>query len=188
VPNRTCTVPGCDKPYRSKGYCQAHYARWRLHGDPNAGGPLRMRRRGEVCSVVGCGYAVRSRGLCRIHYGRLQATGRLTVVSDEGRFWRKVVEGQVPEVDPTLGPCWLWTGAAGNGYGTFYLDRTWAPAHRVAYEWLRVEIPPGLHLDHLCRVTRCVNPWHTEPVTPGVNTLRARAFHPRHACPSCHCA
>lgn len=33
-------------------------------------------------------------------------------------------------------------------------------------------IPQGLHLDHLCRNTRCVNPDHLEPVTPKVNNSR----------------
>lgn len=184
VPNRTCTVPECGKPHRSKGYCEAHYSRWRMHGDPLAGGPLRMRRLGLVCEVPGCGYAVRSRGLCRVHYGRVQATGRLTVVTDEDRFWAKVVEGPAPVVDPSLGPCWLWTGAAGNGYGTFYLAGRYVAAHRTAYEWLRVEIPAGLLLDHLCRVPRCVNPWHLEPVTQAVNMLRAVPFLV-HTCACC---
>ncbi len=33
-------------------------------------------------------------------------------------------------------------------------------------------IPPGLLLDHLCRVTCCVNPDHLEPVTCKVNLNR----------------
>jgi hypothetical protein len=33
-PVETCTVEGCDAPYKSRGYCATHY--WRLwrHGDP----------------------------------------------------------------------------------------------------------------------------------------------------------
>lgn len=33
-------------------------------------------------------------------------------------------------------------------------------------------IPEGLHLDHLCRVRRCVNPAHLEPVTQAENNYR----------------
>ncbi|MDB5531588.1 MAG: hypothetical protein JWR51_4691 [Devosia sp.] len=32
-----CTVDGCGKPARGRGLCQAHYQRWRAHGDPLAG-------------------------------------------------------------------------------------------------------------------------------------------------------
>jgi hypothetical protein len=29
-----CTLDNCDKPYRAKGYCQMHYRRFRMYGDP----------------------------------------------------------------------------------------------------------------------------------------------------------
>jgi len=32
--DRTCTIGDCDREYAAKGYCQAHYHRWRRHGDP----------------------------------------------------------------------------------------------------------------------------------------------------------
>lgn len=31
-----CSVEGCDKPRRSKGFCRAHYQRLQRHGDPLA--------------------------------------------------------------------------------------------------------------------------------------------------------
>lgn len=30
----TCSIPGCDKPAKTRGWCYAHYANWRRHGDP----------------------------------------------------------------------------------------------------------------------------------------------------------
>ena len=33
-----CAVEGCDKPVRSKGWCNSHYLRWYNHGDPTKGG------------------------------------------------------------------------------------------------------------------------------------------------------
>jgi segregation and condensation protein B len=38
-------------------------------------------------------------------------------------------------------------------------------AHRQSYRLIVGKIPVGLELDHLCRVPRCVNPYHLEPVT-----------------------
>lgn len=48
-----------------------------------------------------------------------------------------------------------------------------AYAHRVAYELYVGPIPPGLVVDHLCRVTWCCNPAHLEAVTQGENIRRA---------------
>lgn len=33
-----CSVPGCDRTSRKRGWCQPHYLRWWRHGDPLAGG------------------------------------------------------------------------------------------------------------------------------------------------------
>lgn len=94
------------------------------------------------------------------------------------RFWLKVDKaGPVPEHNPSLGPCWLWTAAAdSNGYGTFKVGVKMVGAHRVAYELLVGPIPDGFHIDHLCRVRACVNPAHLEPVTSRENTLRGVGF------------
>lgn len=78
------------------------------------------------------------------------------------------------EVD-TAG-CWLWTGSiSSTGYGTHTYSgpsRRTVLAHRMVYELHRGTIPVGHDLDHLCRVTRCVNPSHLEPVTPAENCHR----------------
>lgn len=75
-------------------------------------------------------------------------------------FWGKIVKGY---------ECWYWIGARDrNGYGVFGQLK----AHRYAYTLLVGEIPQGLGLDHLCRVRRCVNPKHLEPVTQAENNRR----------------
>lgn len=81
---------------------------------------------------------------------------------DDERFWAKVQGGSVEE-------CWLWTGAKSRDYGQY----AGVPAHRVAYEMLRAEVPDGLVMDHVCCNPPCVNPWHLEPVTYSTNTTRS---------------
>ena len=90
--------------------------------------------------------------------------------------------------DPRSG-CWNWKkrvqkGAYDSGYGVFSLKceidgfnwfRT-MPAHRVVYLVLRGQIPKALHLDHLCRNPRCVNPDHLEPVTAQENVRRGLSY------------
>lgn len=98
------------------------------------------------------------------------------------RFWAKVDKTDT---------CWLWRAAAkSEGYGSFRVGQRATPAHRWAYEQARGPIPPGLDLDHLCRVPRCVNPDHLEPVTRQINILRGQGFAARNAvvthCPRGH--
>lgn len=87
--------------------------------------------------------------------------GRL---SDEERF--------LPKVEKTA-TCWLWTGSLfRSGYGAFRYGGQMRVAHRFAYGLLVGPVPEGLQLDHLCRVRRCVNPAHLEPVSQQVNMAR----------------
>lgn len=74
-------------------------------------------------------------------------------------------------------PCWIWSGALHGSneryrYGCIRRGKRLYPAHRFIYEQLRGPIPAGLVLDHLCRVTQCVNPDHVEPVTQRENMRR----------------
>jgi hypothetical protein len=103
------------------------------------------------------------------------------------RFWRHV------EPEPNTG-CWLWVGGlTGGGYGALGVGGAHeglVRAHRFAFMEFRGSIPAGLELDHLCRVRRCVNPWHLEAVTRSQNFLRGE--HPtavnvrRGQCPQGH--
>lgn len=87
----------------------------------------------------------------------------------ERRFWEKVA----PE--PNSG-CWLWLGGLNDsGYGRMTIGRNKNfRAHRWAYLFYVGSIPPGLELDHKCRVRSCVNPAHLEPVTHLINSRRGQ--------------
>lgn len=69
---RLCSVEACDKPAWSRGWCNNHYQRWRLYGDPVA--PSRARPRG-TCSVPGCSDPCNGHGFCPSHYYRWKAYG-----------------------------------------------------------------------------------------------------------------
>ena len=88
--------------------------------------------------------------------------------TESERFWEYV--------DKT-GACWLWTGASSHGYGNFFIAKgegkyKQVQAHRWSYAELVGPIPEGLVIDHLCRVKKCVNPRHLQPVSQQVNVLR----------------
>ena len=89
--------------------------------------------------------------------------------------------------------CWVWSRKRGmGGYARFQL---YVPgmggcvtlmAHIALYVWMEARpdstdefyrcyrefIASGLELDHLCVCPPCINPDHTEPVTPSVNNVR----------------
>jgi hypothetical protein len=92
----------------------------------------------------------------------------LNASESAARFWS--------QVEKSPDGCWLWQGAMHhNGYGRPAWQGRRTMAHRIAYTLLRGDIPEGKQLDHLCRVRRCVNPNHLEPVTQRENILRGIA-------------
>jgi hypothetical protein len=98
------------------------------------------------------------------------------------RFWAKVNKTDT---------CWLWTACKkADGYGQIGVGGgKLKSAHRLSYEMHVGPIPPGLVIDHLCRIRHCVNPAHMEAVTPQVNTARGIGGHNMSAkthCPSGH--
>lgn len=70
-----CAVVGCagftGGPGTAKGYCERHYRKFRLYGDPHVSAmPPRT-----TCSQEGCDSLCIGRGLCELHYHRLKRHG-----------------------------------------------------------------------------------------------------------------
>ncbi len=107
-------------------------------------------RNPTTCSVEGCEKLDYCRSFCSKHYLRWRLNGstddpRPTL---EQRFWSKVDRRSASE-------CWLWTAGTNGrpGYGLILVSgRKQDLAHRVSYRFSGREIPPGFHVDHLCRV------------------------------------
>lgn len=71
----SCAVEGCERPRSRRGWCTAHYNRWRKNGDP---GPADIRTWGnKVCAVEGCGREYAGGGYCNMHRMRLRVHGSL---------------------------------------------------------------------------------------------------------------
>jgi hypothetical protein len=85
-------------------------------------------------------------------------------------------------------PCWIWNGPKDKrlGYGCAQHNGQSIKAHRLVYEAVVGKIPDGLVVDHLCRVTSCVNPDHLEPVTQRENLMRGNTPAARKAAQT-HC-
>lgn len=65
-----CTIRGCTGLCLARGWCEAHYRRWRRHGDPRGGIHVRV-----TCRVQDCPAPHDARGLCATHYARWRRHG-----------------------------------------------------------------------------------------------------------------
>lgn len=181
-----CMIKDCSSPALARGWCSKHYNRWRAHGDPLFAKNAYNKRIGK-CKADGCLRDILAQGLCSMHYQRWMKHGdpnvTLIILRDDWtRFWSKV------SGDDAL-DCWEWTGQRKKDpdypYGVFWVGGRRFNAHRVAWEYLRGEIPldcrTGLYLtlDHTCSNPPCCNPWHLDPVPIGVNTWRGGVKRPR---------
>lgn len=73
-----CTIQGCEKPVRARGWCSTHYARWSRTGDPGPAASLaRVAAEITPCTVEGCERPKRTSGaaFCEMHYYRIRRTG-----------------------------------------------------------------------------------------------------------------
>lgn len=138
----------------------------------------------RVCSVASCARPHEAKNFCRLHYTRWRKYGDPgTVLQLNGMDDLRLMD----KVEMIPSGCWLWTATlSGKGYGQFrFRGKLWI-AHRAAYEIFVGPIPEGATLDHLCRVRRCVNPEHLEPVSQRENLLRGDTITARHAAAT-HC-
>lgn len=101
------------------------------------------------------------------HYNKKTSRAARSLQSLPERF------SQLYMPEPNSG-CWLWEGwTRKDGYGEIRVANELRFAHRVSYELSHgVTLKREQHIDHLCRVRCCVNPYHLEVVTNKVNVLR----------------
>lgn len=76
----TCSVAGCAKTARCRGWCSAHYERWRKHGDPGivlapVPPPKTERTQPDQCVVPGCERQPWALSLCSNHYQKQRKYG-----------------------------------------------------------------------------------------------------------------
>lgn len=68
---RICSIDGCERPAKVRGWCQVHYMRWYRNGDPEVG--LRFNSpppEDGLCTIDGCDKPAKARGWCDTHYMR----------------------------------------------------------------------------------------------------------------------
>lgn len=149
---KKCSYPSCDLPFKAKGYCGTHWARF----------IYRPSRRS--CSVEDCHKISFASSLCGSHYYRSRKYGNpfqgrnnpgIGTTPSE-RFWSKVLIGEPDE-------CWEWQGSyTTTGYGLAVLCFEGVRVHRsnrIAWTLANNRLPE-LHILHSCDNRKCCNPVH----------------------------
>ncbi len=70
-----CEVHGCERLRVARGYCDAHYRRWKKRGDPGRPDLDEPAAKTQVCSVEDCTRMRVFRLYCYMHYNRWKRTG-----------------------------------------------------------------------------------------------------------------
>lgn len=177
---RTCSVDGCDRAHRCKGYCGLHYDRVRKHGTTEL--PVRQE---EPCTSDGCGRKAICRGYCKAHYDRIRLWGNPRddiPLKDMPTYDERadIVSRILRRCKRTQTGCVEYTGyGIPSGYGTIsWESKTWV-VHRAMWTAVVGPIPDDddWTIDHLCFNRRCVNVGHLEVVTRAENSERGGGLH-----------
>lgn len=70
-----CTMAGCDRPHKARGYCQTHYMQFKRGITPVGPIKTRVTVKPDECVEEGCTDPVKAKGLCKMHYQRLLRHG-----------------------------------------------------------------------------------------------------------------
>ena len=71
---KICSISGCNKKHKAKGYCHNHYENFKRTGNP-----IPRTGWGNKCLVDKCEKRARARGYCSKHYVRLNKYGDVTI-------------------------------------------------------------------------------------------------------------
>lgn len=122
-------------------------------------------------------------------YGKLLCTVQMRLYKARASIKSRQLWDKIAKKLIITSGCWGWRGEhMRNGYcamrnrpkGRSFL------VHRLTYEELIGPIPPGLHIDHLCRERSCVNPFHCEPTSCSENIKRGLLGVPHKTCRNGH--
>lgn len=104
----SCSVVGCDRPAKARGWCHLHYRRWREHGDPLTVGSrwklsLSERFWSKVASIGSDGCWPWIGQLDRNGYGTIRVAGQMRTAPRVA--WELATERTIPSGFAVLHRC-----------------------------------------------------------------------------------
>lgn len=128
-------------------------------------GPDQGRRERRVYAICDCGNKV------LVRLGGLRSGDSKSC--RQGSCARRIKTAWIEEDRGFSSPCWISQYAINeSGYANIGVSQTQMRHHRYEYEKVKGKIPDLMTLDHLCKVTNCVNPDHLVPMTHEENARR----------------
>ena len=104
---KVCSIDGCEKPRRTRGWCHTHYTRWRSHGDPlvtlthATPEDAFLARTEPIVGDPGC--IIWTGSLNSDGYGRLRVNGRMVLAH---RYAWERERGPIPDGAVLDHTCW----------------------------------------------------------------------------------
>lgn len=155
---RECSIEGCVRPAKGRGWCGTHWLRWRKYGDPNI---VKTREKNTApCKADGCDSVVLALGFCMKHYHRMRNTGSLELNKAEVGEPMAFLKSSIANANHH--DCLVWPYAKANGYGYVLVNGKPKKVHRVA-----LAFHTGSYIDrkeHVlhgdCHNSLCFNPHH----------------------------
>jgi len=117
---KICSVEDCNLPVTKREWCNRHYIRFRRHGSPLLGAPLRQLHLGADCQAEGCYRPILAKGMCSVHYARWNAHGTLervgTLPGAAKKFFHEIVLAYDGD------DCLIWPFANIKGYAQIRIN------------------------------------------------------------------
>lgn len=173
---KPCRIDNCNgNAARSsggrRGWCAAHYIRWKKHGAVT-GGRVAPRSKDGPCSVEGCQNPIKARGYCSSHHHRLQKYGDPLAGRAALGAVRAWLEQHISYGGQECVP-WPFAQLRG-GRASITINGVTRNASRYMCELVHGPAPSSKHhAAHTCGNGHrgCVNPSHLEWKTPSANEM-----------------
>ena len=188
-----CTIEGCPRPYRARGYCASHYNqilkpdRHRItHACEECGQEYTTTRTdGRFCSLVCRDAESRRRSVAKAEAkmpappvnwkaatAHLRSALRAALEDGDSAGVLAAIRNDV-QIDSQ--GCWVWQRSIRDGYPIVQIAGKMRYVHRLSLE-ASLGVPLGSQpAHHICAKTECCNPNHLQPITHRENVAEMMA-------------
>lgn len=165
-----CIHGNCIGNVYTASMCQYHFFKQ----------PKKFREDNTLIKNIGCRYVecpnpIIALNLCGGHYRQKRLGKSLIKLSNHVTF----IERHIDKIVENNDECWSWNGYTFNDegrYGSAAYKGISTGVHGSFYRELIGEIKPGMTIDHLCRNSLCVNPFHLEVILLRENVQRMHSY------------
>lgn len=152
-----CSVEGCERLSKARGWCIPHYHMWQRHGDPA------WKKEKPPCSIEDCSTPSDSLSLCKKHYDQnFYRSRREQVLEQSHRYYHEHREhclerqkGWVARNRKKRDEIFLrYRAKKANAKGSYTIDEWIALCAKYGNRCLRCGLGFQLHADHVIPLSK----------------------------------